>query len=174
MLEARGGLNRLTLHTSMSHSVSTRFIFSIIAALLLVAIALPAFAHADARMTRTTNTEKKSSRTVDASCMQEAVGDREEALLAAFSDFHDELEEALSARKEALNTAWGMSNMKDRRKAIGDAMKAWKSDHKTAFKGLRDERKSAWDAFKTAAKSCGETIPVEESLGKDASGELAL
>jgi predicted lipoprotein len=147
--------------------------FSIVAAFLMCAIAVPAFAHGDEGSTAVRKA-KKARANVDASCMQVAVGAREGAIVTSFSDFHEAIETALGERKSALSSAWGQSEMKDRRKAIVSAMKAWKEDHKAAFGDLRADRKAAWDTFKTAAKACGETVPTEESLGKDAAGELAL
>ncbi len=154
---------------------------ALIAAVLMAAIALPAFVHADqgsgsrhGKVGIRQNKAMTASSTVDLNCMQTAVDARETALTTAFDELNSSVGSALSARKSALSSAWSISDAKERRTAIIAAMKEWKTARMAAYKEMKSDRKAAWDGFKTAAKACGETVSSEESLGKDSSGELAL
>ena len=112
---------------------------------------------------------------VNLTCMQTAVGVREDALATAFKGFSDDVMAALAARKAALNTAWGMSDGMARKAAIKSAWTAWKTAKKAAHTELKTDRKKAWDTFKTTAKNtCKEVTPKEEGLEKDTAGTVAL
>jgi hypothetical protein len=117
----------------------------------------------------------KTKKTVNLTCMQTAVGVREDALADAFEGFNEDVMAALTARKTALNTAWGMTDKVERAKAIKAGWTAWKTAKKAAHTDLKTDRKKAWDTFKTTAKtSCKEVTPKEEGLEKDAAGSIAL
>lgn len=118
---------------------------------------------------------KVAKASVNVSCMQTAVGAREDALIDAFDAFNEDVSSALTARKTALNTAWGITDKAERQTAIKKAWTDWKSAKKSAHTELKNERKEAWATFKTTAKtSCKEVVPKEEALEKDASGAIAL
>ncbi len=112
---------------------------------------------------------------VNLTCMQTAVDVREDAIIDAFTTFNDDVSEALTARKTALHTAWGLTERTARNTAIKSAWATWKTMHKSALKDLKEDRKAAWDTFKTTAKTtCRETLPADEALSKDASGSISL
>ncbi len=141
----------------------------VMASLLLGAVAFAPFsAHAETGGTKT----KKA---VDLTCMQTAVDTREVAITGAFESFNTDVMTALSARKAALNVAWGMADGPTRKAAIKKAWMDWKSAKKAAHAEMKSDRKKAWDTFKTTAKtSCKEVTPKEEGLEKDSSGTIAL
>ena len=113
--------------------------------------------------------------TVDLTCMQTAVGVREDAIAEGFKGFNDDVMAGLATRKSALNTAWGMTDKMARASAIKSAWTAWKTAKKSAHTDLKSARKSAWDTFKSTAKtSCKEVTPKEEGLEKDTAGSMAL
>lgn len=119
--------------------------------------------------------QAKTIKKVDLTCMQAAVDTREDAIADAFATFNTDVEEALASRKTALHDAWGMEDGKERNAEIKEIWKTWKSDHKAAFKVLKEERKEAWTTFKSTVKTdCKETLPKEESLSTDGSGSVAL
>jgi hypothetical protein len=112
---------------------------------------------------------------VNLTCMQTAVDAREDAIAEAFTTFNDDVSEALTARKTALHTAWGLTERAARNAAIKSAWTAWKAAHKDALADLKTDRKAAWNTFKTTAKTtCRETLPADEVLIKDASGSISL
>ncbi len=153
-----------------SQTLYVKSFILVIASLLMLAIALPAFAHGDA-----TTGKVKAKKNVDLTCMQTAVDTREASLLSSFGAFHDDIEEALTTRKDALHSAWGLTSGPDRTKAIGSAWKTWKSDHQNALKTFKTSRKSAWETFKTTVKtSCKETLPKEEALTTDTAGSISI
>ncbi len=118
---------------------------------------------------------ERASTTVDTSCMAEAVTVRETALLGSVSDFNDDLTDALTKRKEALSSAWGITTLKDRNEALKTAWKNWRTASVSAHKTLRAERKVAWDEFrKTATTNCKTTLPKDEMLEKAKSDALSL
>jgi hypothetical protein len=112
---------------------------------------------------------------VDATCMQTTMDTREDALVSAWGVFNGTITTGLSARKSAIYTAWGLTDLKERNDALIKSWKDWKKTSKDAHSGLRGAKKSAWETFKKTAKdSCKVTAPKDEALGKDSSGEIAL
>jgi len=109
------------------------------------------------------------------SCIMELVDDREVAIQEAWATFNTSIGEALKARQSALYSAWGEEDTTERASGIKEAMKAWLSAHKTAFKTLRDARKSAWATYKSDARSeCSVTVPAEDKLSSDSAGSVSL
>ncbi|OGG65091.1 hypothetical protein A3I99_03960 [Candidatus Kaiserbacteria bacterium RIFCSPLOWO2_02_FULL_45_11b] len=120
-------------------------------------------------------TAKLTNKSVDLSCMQDAVSTREDGIAAAFTTFNEDVEEALAARKTALVAAWGIEDKVERSKAIKTAWADWKTAKKAAHTELKAERKQVWADFKTTAKTtCRITLPKEEGLEKDSSGSISL
>lgn len=98
-------------------------------------------------------------------CVQSAVSKRESAIGSAWSTFSSAITSALSARKDALVAAWGISNAKDRRLAIRTAWDVFAKANKDARKVLKDARDSAWSQFKADAKAC--KVPASETSGEN-------
>jgi hypothetical protein len=162
---------------------------TLIGAVLAILFAMPALTHAHAGVTHTTTAEsvehlketakdmfgKKASSTVDATCMAEAVEEREDALMSAWGDMSSSTMVALDDRREALVAAWDMEKVSDRARALATAWKEWKADKKAINAEFRKDRKAAWDAFKkTAKEDCKEKLPKEENLEKTASDSIAI
>ncbi len=164
----------------MTQSHTRTMFFAVIISIILVSFGFISVtpAHAENSTATTTQSQlknKKASKNVDASCMQSAVATRESSLLTAFTTFHEDIEEALTTRLEALDTAWGLSTGKERTKALASAWKTWKTDHKEITDEFKSSRKSAWDTFKSTVKStCKETLPKDEALSKDSAGSLSI
>lgn len=86
--------------------------------------------------------------------MQTAVEKRETAIIAALVTYTNAWKTSLETRKTELNTAWGITNNKDRRTAINAAWKKFREARKEQRRAFRDARKDAWKQFKTDAKAC--------------------
>jgi hypothetical protein len=155
----------------MQKNITQSYIItSTVAAFLLISFALstPFAAHAAVDTS-------KVKKTVDATCMQTAVDTRETAIAEVFTTFNTGIIAALTVRKTALHDAWGMSDATARNTAIKKAWTDWKTAKKTAHTKLKNDRKAAWDSFKTTAKtSCKVVTPKDEGLEKDASGTISL
>jgi hypothetical protein len=163
----------------MSHTITTKIAIGIIigACASLVFLAVPNYsnAHGADHATTATSTKKMKGKNVDATCMQTAVDTREAALGTAWVTLHDEIEDALTARKTALHDAWGLTDVQARNTAIGKAWKTWKTDSKNIQKEFRTDRKASWETFrKTTKDSCKVTAPKDEALGTEAKGEITL
>ena len=148
-------------------------LYSIVLVGALLALA-PLFAqNAEAAM-RTDRTERtgsstaKTTKTVNLSCMQTAVGVREDAIMAAHDAYTVDHKAGLTARKTALTTAWGLTDMTARKTAIKSAWGAWKSALSAARGDLKTDKKAAWEKFKKTAKdTCKEVVPKEEAPKSD-------
>jgi hypothetical protein len=151
---------------SMGHNA---VIGAVMASLIMGAVAFTPFAaHAETGGTKT-------KKTVDLTCMQTAVGTREDAIIKAFEGFTTDTTDALKARKSALNDGWAMADGPARKAAIKKAWMDWKSAKKEAHTDLKSARKTAWDTFKTTAKTtCKVVTPKEEALEKDSAGSVSL
>ncbi len=162
-----------------THTHSLIVGMSIIALLMSgLLVTAPAHAHGGDTASSTAKSSikiNKITKQVNASCMQTAIATRESSLLTAFSAFHDDIEEALSDRKDALNTAWGLSEGKSRNTALTTAWKTWKTAHKSATTDFKTSRKSAWDTFKATVKdTCKVSLPKDEGLSADAAGSISI
>lgn len=112
---------------------------------------------------------------INATCMSAAVEVRETALISALNELNTSLAEKLTVRKDALVTAWSLSDVAARGKAIRAAFTTWKKDKMTAHTEFKSDRKAAWDTFKTTAKSqCKVTLPKEEMMETASKDSIAL
>lgn len=131
---------------------------------------LPMFTqYADAaRGDRTASSTPKTTKVVNLSCIQTAVGVREDEIMAAHDGYATDHKAGLTARKTALNTAWGLTDQTARKAAIKSAWKSWKEALSDARSDLKTDKKAAWTKFKKTAKdTCREALPKEESPKTD-------
>lgn len=161
----------------MTHTIpaqkSNIALYSIILTGALLAL-LPLFAqNAEAavkmdRTERTSSSTSKTTKVVNLTCMQTAVGVREDAIIAAHDGYATDHKAGLTARKTALGTAWALTNMTARKAAIKTAWGTWKSTLNEARGDLKTEKKAAWTKFKkTAKETCKEILPKEETPKTD-------
>ncbi|MDO8601298.1 MAG: hypothetical protein Q7R46_01300 [bacterium] len=104
----------------------------------------------DEHSTSTKNTPKIT----DIACVQTAVDKRETAIASAWNSLNSSINSALSARKDALKTAWTIPDANQRKTAIKTAWKNFKSADKAARTAFKRAQKAAWTQFKTDAKAC--------------------
>ncbi|MEK7137601.1 MAG: hypothetical protein AAB853_04945 [Patescibacteria group bacterium] len=100
------------------------------------------------------NSEKKNKKTIDLACVQGIIGKRDDAVLSAFATFSASMTQAFTTRRDALVSAWGMEDRKERKKALEAAWKAFKSSRKTAEKTFKEGKKAAWKTFNADRKTC--------------------
>jgi hypothetical protein len=106
--------------------------------------------------------------TANVSCVQEAVADREMAVMTSYEKHFAAMKTALEERKTALNTAWGKTDAKERRAAIKMAWKEFRADKVATQKSLGKDRKAAWKTFRDTVKNeCKEQVPAEEGEAND-------
>ncbi len=91
----------------------------------------------------------------DAVCMQTAVDKRDSAIISAWDVYSAAVKSALSARKDALKSAWGITDAKERRAAIKKAWADFSSAVRQARKDFNSARKSAWKTFMADRRACG-------------------
>lgn len=167
-------LNMHSTQLSITSKIALIALLSICAGALL--FVSPQYSMANEEGTTATSTRKiKLNKNVDATCMQTAVDTREDAIKSGWESFSADILSALGARKTALHDAWGLSDVKAQKAATVSAWKTWKASSKSAHVELKNDRKSAWEAFKkTVKETCKVSTPKEESLGADASGSISL
>lgn len=157
----------------------------VIGSSLLLAMALPVFAQTygttgstgttvnpPAPVTTTAVPVPPKKKMLDAVCMQNAVGKRDDAIMAAVDVYHDAVKAALTTRKAALIAAWGQTTSKDRRAALKAAWIAYASAIKQAVKDMRAAKQSAWNQFYSDRKLCGPGAAVEDSTTHGADSQL--
>ena len=127
---------------------------SALASFLMVATAMPVFAQTT-NTTGTTIGTTAGTNTINIPCIQVAVGKRDDAIGAAVGTLATTLQQALSARKTALQAAWAMTDRKARRDALKAAWATYKTAARQARKTLTSADKAAWDQFRNDRKACG-------------------
>ncbi len=122
------------------------------------------------------STASSTRPSVNLSCVQTAVEERETAVSASWGEFSTSITVALTARKTALVEAWQLTNGKERATALKDLMKNWKDASKGAHEALKTDRKASWAEFKQTMKTeCKVTsLPKEDAEMKDAAGAVNL
>lgn len=95
-----------------------------------------------------------TAKPIDIACVQKAVDQREDALIAGWAAFHTSMSGAYATRKAALHDAWGKSDPKERKAAVKTAWETFKKAAKDAHKTWKGTRKSAWKMFRSAVKAC--------------------
>jgi hypothetical protein len=146
-------------------------ILTIIISAVIISMTLPSVTSAHGG----THASSTGRHNLDATCMSAAVDDREDALIDAWVDMSSSTVVALKDRRDGLMTAWGLTSLRDRTIALVRVWRTWRADKKEIVAGFRDDRKVAWDAFKTTAKDeCKVTTPKDESLEKTTSDSIAI
>lgn len=116
---------------------------------------------------------KPSSRvTVDPVCVQNAVTKRENAIIAGVDAFSTTVKSALQTRRDSLVNAWSITDKNQRRAAIKTAWDAFRGTWKSASTALRNARKAAWAQYRTDAKACHISPPLEERANESSEGGI--
>ena len=122
------------------------------------------------------STSSSTRPTINLSCVQTAVAERETAVSASWGEFNTSITVALTARKDALVSAWQLTDAKARAEALKSLWKNWKDASKGAHEALKTDRKATRDEFKQTMKDeCKVTnLPKEDEEMKDAAGAVNL
>lgn len=126
---------------------------SIASVFLLTAVVLPVLAK-NSNGDENNSSTPKIVKTVDLVCMQNAVEKRDTAITTSFDTYTAKIKTLLGARKDALKTAWTLSDKKTRRAAITKAWKDYRAGVKTARTDWSKAKKAAWKQFYTDRKTC--------------------
>jgi hypothetical protein len=113
-------------------------------------------------------TDSTASSAAFLSCMQTAVGNREDAIISASAAFNTSMQSVLSARKTALVDAWKITDKTARNDARKKAWTQYRTDAKTAHSTLKNARAAAWTTFRADRIACGAPVtdsPALESIG---------
>lgn len=117
--------------------------------------ALPVFAQTPSPTPSATPTPSHTpAPKVDPACMQTAIGKRDDAIISALDTYYNAAKSALTARKSALQAAWGMTDKKARRDAQRKAWSDYRAATKDSRKTFRNAQRDAWKQFNTDAKAC--------------------
>lgn len=91
---------------------------------------------------------------VDTVCASNVVTNREVAIANAFSNFTSNMNTAYVNRRNALQSAWLVSNKDDRRNAVKAAWNNFKTASAAAKKSWKDTVRNEWKNFNENAKNC--------------------
>ncbi len=161
-------------HTQQTALTTSIFIVATVATLLFATGITTVHAAPSSDATKTN--ARKSMSTTTLTCMQGLVDTREDAIIAAFTKFSTDTTSALTARKNGLHSAWGLSaGNVSASSPYKSTWTTWKTASKKAHTDLKNARKAAWETFRSSAKnSCDVTLPEKEKLEKDKTGSTAL
>jgi hypothetical protein len=116
---------------------------------------------------------KSSTNSEIQSCLKPLFEKRETAIMAAWDTEYSEIKKAMEARKNGISVALSMTDIKQARKAISTAHKDFRSAVKIAYSMNRENRRLAWEAFKTDTSSCGRkwAISLESSTSNSSTAD---
>lgn len=117
-------------------------ILSFTALLLGVATAMPLFA------------QRATSPSVDGFCMQRAVAQRREALVAAFDAYNASTTLALEERGDAEIAAWRLDDPQERERALSEASRAFDANDKFSSQQFSRAKQEAWTQFDRLQRQC--------------------
>lgn len=111
-----------------------------------------------------------SASTTDVSCIKTAVEAREGKIIENQTNFSSEMKTVLETRKNALISAWGVTDAKNRKTDIKSAWNNFKTSSKVLTKAIKENNKSAWSTFEASRKACKGSASTaglaEENEGK--------
>ena len=116
--------------------------------------------------------ERKENRQVNLACMQAAVEKRDNALLAAVDKRYSEHKTALTARRDALKAAWGITDPEKRKEALRAAWKAYREALEKTIKSFREAKRAAWKQFKEDRRACKAEGSSEDKVNEGTDSHL--
>lgn len=105
-------------------------------------------------------------------CVITAVEKRDNAIIAATDTFSAAVKTALTTRRDALKTAWGLTDRKERRAALKAAWKAYKDAVVKARKDLNAAKRAAWKQWDKDRRACKGTPNDEAGAASGADSSL--
>jgi hypothetical protein len=113
-----------------------------------------------------------ASTPVNLQCMQQAVAIRESSMLTGFSTYTQKVMTAFQARMTGLQSAWANTNEDSRKETIKNTWTTYNTALKDAQKQLQTTRKSVWNTFKDARKTCGGSSYTDPGGGESSDAKL--
>jgi hypothetical protein len=111
---------------------------------------------------------------LDMSCVSAAVATREAALGTAMTTYSASVNAAYATRASALAAAYASTDTTTVKNSVKTAWANFKGAMTAAKKGWQSSKEGAWNAFKTAIKSCGSaaaSVADISNQGTEASGQ---
>ena len=87
-------------------------------------------------------------------CIQTAIEKEQGAFITSIDTYYATVRSAMISRKDALRTAWSISDSKQRRDTVRNAEKNFTTTERNAAKTRRDADRAAEKTFKSEAKLC--------------------
>lgn len=112
------------------------------------------------------------TKNLDPACMQIAVDKRETAIIAGVDAYSVTARSALSARKDALKTAWGIADVRERRMALKKVWRDFKFTSEKARKDFKSAKRTVWDQFNKDRKACGSSGASDDPTNVSADNNL--
>lgn len=118
--------------------------------------------------------KNRIEKSTDASCVVEAISDRENSLITAWSTLDTQVVKILETRKEKLASAWSISDTKERKKATKEILSSSKKERKEAASEYKKMKKETWAEFKEAARACGTEVGSEAAGESESSEKIEI
>lgn len=119
--------------------------------------------------------EKNGKGVLDATalaCMQIAVNNRDNTIIAALDVYYPAAKTALQTRQAALKVAWMQTDQKVRRKTIKTIWETYKNSVKSARAAMKEAQKAAWTKFEADRKACSPKAGGDDKGGLGADNQL--
>lgn len=101
--------------------------------------------------------------TIQLSCVASGVEIRDNAIIAAHDVFSVSIKNALTVRRDALKTAWNITDKTARDTAKKAAWNTFKTSSQAAHSTMRTARVAAWSMFNSSTTVCGVKNTGEKS-----------
>jgi hypothetical protein len=92
--------------------------------------------------------------TEELACIQTAITTRDDAIITAYDAYAVSAKAALTARKDALKTAWAKGSVPEITTAVSDVWKTYRKSIVTARIALRRAKIQSWKQYKTDKAAC--------------------
>lgn len=102
--------------------------------------------------------------TVNLTCMANATKTRDTATIAAWNTYSASISSALTARMNAANAAWVITNKATRQSAFRTLTTTYKNAVATAKLTLKNAKNVARNNYSTTAKTCGSVTVTSSEL----------
>jgi len=126
-------------------------ILAILLIMLAISITLPVRAD---NATTASNTSPLIASNYNVACLQTAIEKRDNAMIATLTIYNGAIIPAISARADALKSAWGLANQNSRSAAIKKAWSDFLALEKASLKALKADKRVAWSQFRKDKAVC--------------------
>ena len=132
---------------------------------MLLMVAMPVMAQSTTPTPTATPKAHRPERTVNVSCIQDAVKKRDNAIISALDVFASSAKIALTTRRDALVVAWAITDRNQRRTALRSAWNAFRDAARQTRQVFQQSKKSAWSTFNKDRHTCNTQGEGEDNGG---------